>query len=41
MGKILRVDLTNGKIREEFPNEETLKLYLRCKENLRLYGKDS
>jgi aldehyde:ferredoxin oxidoreductase len=28
MGKILRVDLTNGKISEEFPDEETLKLYL-------------
>ena len=28
MGKILRVDLANGKISEEFPDEETLKLYL-------------
>jgi len=28
MGKILRVDLTSGKISEEFPDEETLKLYL-------------
>jgi aldehyde:ferredoxin oxidoreductase len=28
MGKILRVDLTNGKISEEFPDEETLKKYL-------------
>ncbi|MFX1574816.1 MAG: aldehyde ferredoxin oxidoreductase family protein [Promethearchaeota archaeon] len=28
MGKILRVDLNNGKISEEFPDEETLKLYL-------------
>ncbi len=28
MGKILRIDLTNGKITEEFPDEETLKLYL-------------
>jgi aldehyde:ferredoxin oxidoreductase len=28
MGKILRVDLTNGKITEEFPDEETLRLYL-------------
>ncbi len=28
MGKILRVDLTNGKISEEFPDEETLKMYL-------------
>jgi aldehyde:ferredoxin oxidoreductase len=28
MGKILRIDLTNGKISEEFPDEETLKLYL-------------
>lgn len=28
MGKILRIDLTNGKINEEFPDEETLKLYL-------------
>ena len=28
MGKILRVDLTNGKISEEFPDKETLKLYL-------------
>jgi aldehyde:ferredoxin oxidoreductase len=28
MGKILRVDLTNGKISEEFPDEETLRLYL-------------
>ncbi|MFX1470642.1 MAG: aldehyde ferredoxin oxidoreductase family protein [Promethearchaeota archaeon] len=28
MGKILRVNLTNGKITEEFPDEETLKLYL-------------
>lgn len=28
MGKILRVNLTNGKISEEFPDEETLKLYL-------------
>ncbi|NVM36722.1 MAG: aldehyde:ferredoxin oxidoreductase, partial [Candidatus Lokiarchaeota archaeon] len=28
MGKILRVDLTNGKITEEFPDDETLKLYL-------------
>ena len=28
MGKILRVDLTNGKISEEFPDNETLKLYL-------------
>ncbi|MFW9972445.1 MAG: aldehyde ferredoxin oxidoreductase family protein, partial [Candidatus Odinarchaeota archaeon] len=28
MGKILRVDLTNGKISEEFPDEDTLKLYL-------------
>ena len=28
MGKILRVDLTNGKISEEFPDEDTLKRYL-------------
>lgn len=28
MGKILRVNLSNGKISEEFPDEETLKLYL-------------
>ncbi|MFX1308701.1 MAG: aldehyde ferredoxin oxidoreductase family protein [Promethearchaeota archaeon] len=28
MGKILRVDLTNGTISEEFPDEETLKFYL-------------
>jgi len=28
MGKILRVDLVNGKISEEFPDEDTLKLYL-------------
>ncbi len=28
MGKILRVDLTSGKISEEFPDKETLKLYL-------------
>jgi aldehyde:ferredoxin oxidoreductase len=28
MGKILRVNLTDGKISEEFPDEETLKLYL-------------
>jgi len=28
MGKILRVNLTNGKISEEFPDEETLKMYL-------------
>jgi aldehyde:ferredoxin oxidoreductase len=28
MGKILRVDLTTGKISEEFPDEETLKLYI-------------
>lgn len=28
MGKILRVDLTSGKISEEFPDVETLKLYL-------------
>ncbi len=28
MGKILRVNLTNGKISEEFPDEVTLKLYL-------------
>ncbi|MHA2298359.1 MAG: aldehyde ferredoxin oxidoreductase family protein [Candidatus Hodarchaeales archaeon] len=28
MGKILRVDLTNSKITEEFPDEETLKLFL-------------
>ncbi|MFW9828964.1 MAG: aldehyde ferredoxin oxidoreductase family protein [Candidatus Thorarchaeota archaeon] len=28
MGKILRVNLTEGKISEEFPDEETLKLYL-------------
>ena len=28
MGKILRIDLLNGKITEEFPDEETLKMYL-------------
>ncbi|MFX1502730.1 MAG: aldehyde ferredoxin oxidoreductase family protein [Promethearchaeota archaeon] len=28
MGKILRVDLTNGKTTEEFPDKEILKLYL-------------
>ena len=28
MGKILRVDLTNGKITEEFPDEQTLKMFL-------------
>ncbi|MFX1388556.1 MAG: aldehyde ferredoxin oxidoreductase family protein [Promethearchaeota archaeon] len=28
MGKILRVNLTEGKISEEFPDEETLKIYL-------------
>ncbi|MFX1425213.1 MAG: aldehyde ferredoxin oxidoreductase family protein [Promethearchaeota archaeon] len=28
MGKILRVNLTNGKITEEFPDKETLKMYL-------------
>ncbi|MHA2281963.1 MAG: aldehyde ferredoxin oxidoreductase family protein [Promethearchaeota archaeon] len=28
MGKILRVDLTKGTISEEFPDEETLKMYL-------------
>lgn len=28
MGKILRIDLTNGKISEEFPDEETLRMYL-------------
>ena len=28
MGKILRVNLANGKISEEFPDSETLKLYL-------------
>ncbi len=28
MGKILRVDLTNGKITEEFPDEKTQKKYL-------------
>ncbi|MHA2394485.1 MAG: aldehyde ferredoxin oxidoreductase family protein [Promethearchaeota archaeon] len=28
MGKILRVNLTNGEISEEFPDDETLKLYL-------------
>ncbi|MFX1553552.1 MAG: aldehyde ferredoxin oxidoreductase N-terminal domain-containing protein, partial [Promethearchaeota archaeon] len=28
MGKILRVNLANGKISEEFPDEQTLKLYL-------------
>ena len=28
MGKILRVNLTNGEISEEFPDEETLKMYL-------------
>ncbi|MFX1377389.1 MAG: aldehyde ferredoxin oxidoreductase family protein [Promethearchaeota archaeon] len=28
MGKILRVNLSTGKITEEFPNEETLKMYL-------------
>ena len=28
MGKILRVNLTEGKITEEFPDEETLKMYL-------------
>ena len=28
MGKILRIDLTNGKITEEFPDENTLKMYL-------------
>ena len=28
MGKILRVNLTNGEIGEEFPDEETIKMYL-------------
>ena len=28
MGKILRVNLTNGKITEEFPDEKTLKMFL-------------
>ncbi|MHA2009175.1 MAG: aldehyde ferredoxin oxidoreductase family protein [Promethearchaeota archaeon] len=28
MGKILRVNLTNGEISEEFPDDETLKLYI-------------
>jgi aldehyde:ferredoxin oxidoreductase len=28
MGKILRVNLTDGQISEEFPDEETLKMYL-------------
>ncbi|MFW9991374.1 MAG: aldehyde ferredoxin oxidoreductase family protein [Candidatus Odinarchaeota archaeon] len=28
MGKILRINLTNGTIKEEIPDEETLKLYL-------------
>ena len=28
MGKILRVDLADGKITEEFPDDETLKMYL-------------
>ena len=28
MGKILRVDLTNGKITEEIPDEKTLSMYL-------------
>jgi aldehyde:ferredoxin oxidoreductase len=28
MGKILRVDLSSGKITEEFPDEDTLKMYL-------------
>lgn len=28
MGKILRVDLTNGRITEEFPDENTLKMFL-------------
>ena len=28
MGKILRVDLTNGKITEEIPDEKTLRMYL-------------
>ncbi len=28
MGKILRVNLTNGEISEEFPDEETIKMYL-------------
>ncbi|MHA2400729.1 MAG: aldehyde ferredoxin oxidoreductase N-terminal domain-containing protein, partial [Promethearchaeota archaeon] len=28
MGKILRVDLSSGKITEEFPDDDTLKLYL-------------
>ena len=28
MGKILRVNLTDGQITEEFPDEETLKMYL-------------
>ena len=28
MGKILRIDLSSGQITEEFPDEETLKMYL-------------